>query len=259
MKKEDFAKGLNNIKKGVSKYSPEILTGIGLVGMGATVVLAVKATPKAMRLIEEAKENSEQEEFTKIDAVKAGWKPYIPVAVTGVISATCFVGARTIGTKRTAALAAAYKISEKALHEYKDAVIDTIGEKKAQQVKEKVVENRLAESPVSEQKVIVTKKGETLFYDMWNDRYFTSDINFIRKAINELNRNMMYDMSGYYSLNEFYSKIGINESKAGDVLGWRLEDGLPEVELTAMKTEDEEPCLAIDFTIAPIYGYSDGY
>ena len=37
------------------KHSPEILTGIGIVGMISTTVLAVRATPKALMLIEEKK------------------------------------------------------------------------------------------------------------------------------------------------------------------------------------------------------------
>ena len=38
------------------KHSPEILTGVGLAGMITTTVMAVGATPKALILIEEKKE-----------------------------------------------------------------------------------------------------------------------------------------------------------------------------------------------------------
>ena len=37
----------------MAKHSPEILTGIGIAGMVATTVLAVRATPKALALLEE--------------------------------------------------------------------------------------------------------------------------------------------------------------------------------------------------------------
>lgn len=42
-----------NMRTAVKKHSPEILTGIGIAGMITTTVMAVRATPKALILIEE--------------------------------------------------------------------------------------------------------------------------------------------------------------------------------------------------------------
>jgi len=84
MTKADVSKFLTNVKSSLSKHSPEILVGIGITGMVTTTVLAVKATPKALKLIEETKKEERKDKLTPIETVKATWKCYIPAAVTGV-------------------------------------------------------------------------------------------------------------------------------------------------------------------------------
>lgn len=130
MTKADFSKALCNMKTTMAKHSPEILTGFGIIGLGTTVVLAVKATPKALEMIEDKKEEEGVSKLTLVDTVKVAWKPYIPAAISFVATTACFIGANSVHVKRNAALAAAYKLSETALLEYKDQVVETIGEKK---------------------------------------------------------------------------------------------------------------------------------
>lgn len=55
MQKVNLPKVLNDLKIRTVKRSPEILTGIGIAGMITTTVMAVKATPKALVLIEREK------------------------------------------------------------------------------------------------------------------------------------------------------------------------------------------------------------
>ena len=117
---------LSNISKGirtaVTKHSPEILTGIGITGMITTTIMAVRATPKALILIEE-RGNS----LTPIETVKAAWTCYIPAAITGCLSIVCLIGASSVNVRRNAALAAAYTLSESALKEYQEKVVEHIG------------------------------------------------------------------------------------------------------------------------------------
>lgn len=72
----------------LQKHSPEIMTGIGIAGMVATTILAVRATPKALLLIQEAEEvksqtESSDEALTPVETIKATWRCYVPAAVTG--------------------------------------------------------------------------------------------------------------------------------------------------------------------------------
>ena len=117
MKKPDVSKIIKSVQKSITKHSPEILTAIGIAGMATTVVLAVKATPKALKQIEEA-ENEKGEKLTKTEVVKTTWKTYVPTAISGAASVACVIGANSVHTRRQAALYSAYKLSETAYTEY---------------------------------------------------------------------------------------------------------------------------------------------
>lgn len=253
MKKPDVTKIIKNTKAVMSKHSPEILTAIGIAGMISSTVLAVKATPKALMLIEDAR-YEKGEDLTAIEKTKACWKCYIPAAVSGVTSAACLIGANSVNAKRNAALATAYKISETALTEYKEKVVETIGEKKEKTVRDKVAKGKVDKNPVSKNEIIITEKGNTLCYDAISGRYFKSDIEKIKKAANELNRRMLSEM--YISLNEFYHSLGLHETSLGDNLGWNIDEGLIELDFSSQIADDGTPCIVVDYLIAPRYDYS---
>lgn len=245
------------VKRTVIKHSPELLTGIGIAGMVTTTVLAVNATPKALYLIEEERNRQDIEELSTIDTIKAAWKPYIPAAVTGVISIVCLIGASATNHKRNAALATAYNISQAALYEYKEKVIETLGEKKEKQIREEIDKDRIEKNPVSSKEVIITGTGSTLCYDHQSGRYFESDMETIRRAVNNINKQMLDEM--YVSLNDFYYEIGLGFTKMGNELGWSNRGELIDLHFSSQIAEDGRPCLVIDFTKAPYYDYQSFY
>ena len=254
MTKPNLPTFFKNAKLVVSKRSPEILTGIGIAGMITTTVLAVKSTPKAIRLIEDAAVNKGEEPLTVPEKVKACWKCYIPSVTTGIFSVGCLIGANSVHARRNAALATAYKISEAAFTEYKDKVVETVGEKKEQTVRDNIAKERMEHNPVSKSDVILTERGNTLCYDAHSGRYFKSDIEIIKRAVNELNRRMTYDM--YVSLNDFYDELGLSNTDMGYHLGWNMDDGLIEVEFSSQLADDGTPCVVMSYRHAPVYGYS---
>lgn len=243
---------INNTKNFLSKHSPEILVGIGVTGMVTSTVLAVKATPKAMILLEQAKEEK-GDALTPVETVKAAWKPYIPAALLSVASISCIIGASAVNTKRNAALATAYAISERSLLTYRDKVIETIGEKKEKEIKEKIAQDEVNNKPVSNSQVIITSKGNTLCMDNITRRYFRSDLDKVKKVVNELNRQMI--TQNYVSLNEFYYAIGLDGIKNGSLLGWNVSDGFIELHCSTCLAENDEPCIVIDFETAPYYDF----
>lgn len=259
MKKADVMKFFKVVKHGVQKKTPEILTGIGIAGMATTVVLAVRATPKAMELIEQkqcenAGEMGDIEKLTPMETVKVAWKPYIPAVLTGLGSTACLIGGISVSARRTAAMATAYKISETALSEYKEKMVEVIGEKKAKEIKEKINSDKVEKNPVTKSNVIITGKGDTLCCDLAFNQYFRSDIEKIKKAVNEINRQLTYDM--YVSLNEFYDALGIPHIPIGDSLGWNLDNGLLEVDFDSQIADDGTPCITMEYNIGPRYDYS---
>lgn len=243
---------LQQTKRSAKKNSPVILTAVGITGMVTSTVLAVKATPLALDLIREA-EFEKGEELTKKEVIKATWKPYIPAIGTAVFSIACIIGANSIHMRRSAALATAYKLSQSALHEFKEKAVEVVGEKKVSEIKQKVNQDNVDKDPVSKTEVIITDKGKTLMYDTISGRYFESSIEEINKVVNELNREMLGDM--YISLNQFYSAIGLQHTKAGYDLGWQCDKGLIEVDFGATIADDGRPCITIDFPYPPHYGF----
>lgn len=252
MSKPNFQKIFKNVKSGLSRHSPEILTGIGLAGMITTSVLAVRATPKAIRLIEDAKEEK-QENLKPIEIVKVAWKPYMPAIVTCVVSASCIIGASSVNARRNAAIATAYKLSETALTEYKEKVIETIGEKKEKTIREQIDKDHIEKNPASKNQIIMTGRGETLCYDTLSGRYFKSDLEQIKRIRNDLNARLISEM--YISLNEFYDELGLDHTVLGDDLGWNMDDGLLELDFSTQLSDDGRPCIVINYTPAPKYDY----
>ena len=251
--KFDISKFTKAASEKVAKYSPEILVGAGIVGMFTTVVLAVKATPKALILVEEKKKEEQVEELTPVETIKTTWKCYIPTAAMGALSTACIIGASTVNMKRNAALATAYTSTAAALKEYQEKVIDTIGEKKEKAIKDAIAKDKIEKNPVKNNEIIYAGKGDTLCYDAHGGRYFKSDIEKIRRVVNELNRTMTYNH--YVSLNDFYYELGLKSTKGGEDLGWNLDGGLIEVHFSSQLTEDGNPCLVIDYSVAPRYDY----
>ena len=247
-----FNNFIKNIQHAVVKHSPEILIGFGVTGMITSTVLAVKATPKALRLIEIKKDEENKDVLTPIETVKATWKCYIPSAITGVTSAACIIGANSVHARRNAALATAYKLSETALTEYREKVVETIGEHKEGLIRDKLDKKHLDENPVSQREVIITDKGgNTLCYDHWSGRYFRSDIHHIEKAINEINRQMLVSMGNRVTLNDLYDELELSHTLIGDTMGWSIDGGLIEPRLGSQIADDGTPCIVLDYNVAP--------
>lgn len=254
MNKINFAQIFKTAQQTLSKHSPEILTGIGIAGMITTTILAVKATPKALKSIEEKKKEERVEKLTPKDTVKATWKHYVPAAVTGVTSVACLIGGSHVSLRRNAALATAYKISETALTEYREQVVETIGEKKEQTVREKVNQKQIEKVDPATSKIYMTGNGDSLCLDPLSKRLFESDIDKIRKAENALNKQMIHDICGSVSLNEFYEEIGLDTTDLGEILGWNTEH-LIDLDITPGMSANGKPCLVIGHRNAPKYDY----
>ena len=254
MSKSKMAQLMRVAKTSITKHSPEILTGIGIAGMITTTVLAVKATPKAICLIEEAKEEK-GEDLTKAETIKTCWKAYIPAAATCVASTACLIGASSVSIRRNAMLATAYKLSETAFSEYKEKVVETIGDEKEKIVREKVSEERIKKNPLTKNEIIMTDYGDTQFYETLSGRYFKSDIEQIKKVVNYLNKDMLQDMFGTISLNEFYDELELERIDLGDELGWRVDKGLIEIDFTSKIADNGKPCIVLDYINAPYYGF----
>lgn len=256
MNKADIRKFLNGTKTKLSKHSPAILIGLAVVSGGTAIVLAVKETPKALKRIEDKKQEYQVDKLSPMETVKTTWTCYIPSALAFAFATGCAIGSQSIHVKRNAALAAAYKISETALLEYRDKVIETIGEKKEQTVRDKVAQEQIDKNPIKQNEVIITGKGTSLCLEPFTHRYFEADIEVIRRAMNKLNTKMIHSIGDTTSLNEFFIEIGLEpvDESVGYTLGWNVENQI-DVDIRPGMTPDERPCLVIGHYNPPKYGY----
>ena len=256
MNKEGLKRTIKNAERVLTKYSPGILTGIGIAGMIGATFMAVKATPKALYLIETKKEEAEVEELTPVETIKTCWKCYIPATLTTVLSAACLIGASTVSAKRNAALATAYSISEAALREYQEKVVEVIGEKKEKAVRDAVAKDQIERDPVTKSEVvIIDSNSNTLCYEPLSGRYFKSTIDKIKKAEIKLDRQMIQEM--YVSLNDFYWEIGLDGTDLGDKMGWNLSKGYMDLSFSSQLADDGTPCAVIVYGIPPVYDYQN--
>lgn len=275
----DLAK---NTLREISKNSPAILTGLAATGVVTTTIFGIAATPKAIAIIDDAtyqryedeyvkgnQQNKEQLSFpewlgidtetytwkdcvntlTKKEIIKLTWKCYIPTFAMGLVTIGCIIGAHKEHLRRNAALASLYSLTETAFKEYKEKVVETIGKNKELKVRDDIAGDQLKKNPIGDAEVIFTGKGETLCYDPMSGRYFKTDIEKIRRVQNHLNRELMSEM--FISLNEFYDEIGLGHIKLGEDNGWNIDKGLIDVTFSAQLTENDEPCLVLNYELTP--------
>lgn len=119
------------------KNGSTVLTCLGAGGMVATVIFAVKATPKAQEKIINARRDkaegqtndiSELPKLTVPETVKVCWKDYLPMAATGTATLLCIFGANVLDRKQQASMTIAYAALERLFAEYRKKVIALEGE-----------------------------------------------------------------------------------------------------------------------------------
>lgn len=249
----NFSSIMNAAGGMMKKHSPEILTGLGIAGMIATTLMAVRATTKANWDLEDA-EYDKGRELTKIETIKIGGKRYIPAILTGTVSIACLIGATSVSIRRSAALATAYTVTETALREYKDKTAEIVGERKEKEIREAVIQDKLDRTPVPDTNgVVITGHGDTLCYDVFGGRYFKSSMEFLKHAVNDLNERLLQE--GYVSLNDFFERADLDPQKMGDDLGWDTRNGQVRISFGSQLAWGKVPCLVVDFSVDPRYDY----
>lgn len=253
--------------RSINSNSPIILSGLAVAGVVATAVLAVRATPKAIKALEEAEivknswtlaQAAEREESVKVDdyiplttveIVKATWALYLPTAISGVATITCITGSNAIGMRRNIALAGAYTLIDGAFEKYKNEVIEQIGAKKEQTVRDNVLVKEMEQNPPKSSEVIMLGGGDVLCYESLSGRYFRSDAETIRRAANDYNRELLNNRM-FCDLNLWFDYLGLEPTIMGGALGWSVERVL-DTHFTSHVSPDGQPCLAIGYKQYP--------
>lgn len=202
---------LNASKLFVKKNGSTILTCIGGAGVITTAVLAVKATPKALALLDNAQEEK-GDKLTKFEAIQVAGPAYIPTVLVGVSTIACIFGSNALNQRQQASLMSAYALLDSSYKEYKSKVVDLYGEEADLRVREDIAKNKYTGDEKS------SDNGTVLFYDEFSGRYFESTTADVLKAEYEINKKLT-NCGGAY-LNEFYELLGLETTDYGDNLGW---------------------------------------
>lgn len=228
----------------VRDNSTTILTALGASGVLTTAYLASRASVKASQTIALEQQRLDLEEkshpLEKKEKVQLVWKLYVPTVVSGTTTIACIIFANKLGLKRTAAAYSLLSISERAFVEYKDKVVEQIGEKKEKTVRDEIAKDRMASSPV----VIVGGQGGVLCYEMHTGRYFMSDIESLRKAVNAINFKTRSENEAY--LSDFYYMVGLEDTSYSHSSGWTA-DKMLELHFSTQMSKDDRPCACFEY------------
>lgn len=250
---------LANLARKASKLaidnSPGILTGIGVAGVVTTAYLTGKASFKAAQIIDDLETIAirRQEEAPELrEKVELVWKLYIPATGAALLTILCVVGSNRVGSRRAAAIAAAYSVSEKAFDQYREKVVEKLGESKERTYRDEIAQDEVTNNPSSSREIIIATGGEVLCFDSWTGRYFESDVETLKAAQNKVNYMINSEFSA--SLSDFFSFIGLPATAASDEVGWN-SDKLMEISFSATMADNNRPCIVVNYAVTPVRGF----
>ena len=196
----------------VTRNSATILTCVGAAGVIATTVTAVKATPKALVLLEQAKAEK-GEDLTKVETVKIAGPAYVPTVLLGVGTIACIFGANVLNQRNQASLMSAYALVDGAYKDYRKKVDELYGTEAGEQVRAGIAQDNYEPGEVE-----LTDSNTRLYYDFYSSRYFEATPAAVKRAEYEVNRTLMLD-DGVF-LNEWYQHLDLEPLEYGWNFGW---------------------------------------
>lgn len=248
----------------VQQYSPEILAGVGVVGVITSAVMACKATTKLSGILEESQEKIEKintckddeefakkHEYTQEDAKKdlaivytqTGLKVvkiYAPAVILGAASLTCLLTSNNILKKRNAALSAAYMTVDKSFKEYRNRVAERFGEEVEKEIRynikaEEIVTGKDEEGNDIVEKVKTVQADDPNGYSPYAKFFDEScaawqsdpEYNLMFLKAQQQYANDLLRSRGILFLNEVYDMLGIDRTQAGQIVGWIYDEECP--------------------------------
>ncbi len=260
---------LNNARNFGKRNQAELMTIGAVFTMWGAIYTAYKAGPKAEKILAEKKKDlrdvAPEDKSTKRTVLWETIRELTPIVsvpiMLGGFATGLTIGSHTVSSKKIATLSAAYTMANTALHEHKEKVKEVLGEAKAQQVREAISKDHLKKAePLKEENVQITGLGNQLCYDEYTDRYFYASAETIGKAVVKLSYDLQSEM--WIDLNSFYQELNLRPCKMGEDLGWSIEHtdrGRIPVYYTAILTEDNRPCLCVQFDVDVKQQYEDRY
>lgn len=284
LNKLGVAKHISKATITIKKYSPEILTTVGVAGVVTAGVFACKATLQLDPIVEETKANLNAVKHLKDEGhykndhdhirdvtiiytkgVSAIAKLYAPAVTLGLGSIACIIGAHGIMKKRNAALAVAYNALEKTFARYRDRVVEELGEDQERDIRLNIREEEVTDENGKKNIVkVVDPNGISQyakFFDELNVNWQKDpNQNLLFLTCQQNWANDKLKANGHLFLNEVYDLIGVPRTQAGAVVGWVIgdEDGDDFVDFGIFNPENDmarefvngyEKAILLDFNV----------
>lgn len=245
---------LRRLERLAISNSPLLLTAAGVLGVVGTAVLTHKAAIRAHVILEANKpfdynNGVPPEKLDRMEKTKLVWACYIPPVAVGTMTIGAIVLANRISTKRAAAMAAAYVMSEKASAEYREKMLEKLGLKEEKKAQDELAQERVNKKPPVDGQVVIVGQGQVLCRDAFSGRYFRTTAGALQKAENDLNYKINHNQSA--SLTDFYNLLELEPTDISDSIGWNFDE-LMKLEISAVVADDKEPCLEFRFRPNPL-------
>lgn len=259
----------------LAKYSPAILTGVGVVGMVGATVLACRATLKADTIVTQMKADlatiheahdlaiskPTEIEYSTLDYrrdlsiayARAGvsfLKLYLPSLALGAVSISCVLGGQKVMWKRNAAIGAAYQGLQKSFNAYRERVAEEFGPEKERDIRRGAYEEVVTTEKDGEKVEETVRKAAELadispyakIFDEYNTHWHrNADYNRMFLQTNQRYANDKLNAMGHIFLNEVYDMLGFPRTSAGAMVGWiKDSDGDNFVDFGLVDLDDEQ-------------------
>ena len=201
------------------KTLPTLLTVLSAAGVGITAVMAVKNTPKALAVLQDA-ETEKGSALRFREKVIIAAPVYIPAILVGTATISCIFGGHILNQRQQTALISAFALLDASYREYREHVAALYGRDTDLEIRGRIAEEH--------QKTAEMQNGNerVLFFDEYSNRYFWRSMLEVVDAEYHFNRNLA--LRGYAELNEFYEFLGLKPTEYGLEVGWNLCMG-PEI------------------------------
>jgi hypothetical protein len=215
------------------------------MAVSGVVGTAYLAHEVGRRIGQEQVLGAQSDDFTSFRYwAKYHWRHYIPVVLAGATTITFIIGGNKISRSRTAAITAAYSLTERAFSEYKEKVQEKLGERKEKTFQDELAQDRVRQIPTGPE-VVLVGKGTIMCVELHTGRLFLADMETIKRAEVEINDRLI--RCDYASLAEFHTQIGIPTTQNAGDFGWTHERGLLKLEITTTLSDRDIPCIAFGY------------
>ena len=237
------------------KHSPVVLFGLGVVGVGASVFMACKATLKLNDVLSDAENELKKVEVTVTEGDETKTKAslnvrlqtaikvarlYAPSALVGFAAVGAMTGSHIILQRRNAGAVAAYAVLDASFKGYRKRVIEDQGAEKDFEYLNGVAEREIVEEGPSgpevknikglDQDALQAMDPELMYGRVFAPLHMDGSVNTNWSDIPNQNQfflnmiqsraNDLLRLRGYLFLNDVYDLFGFKKTKAGQVVGW---------------------------------------